>query len=615
MRWIFTILYLIGLPCGVAYASIPHHPVAASGIADEVRGIVPISSPRAPLPHSVSSNHTVKYDWATAGRLTSVTDWAGRTWTFSYDGGNRLSGIQYPNGVSHTRGYNADGQLTNLVHSKSGTPFISRSFERNLAGLKTREVIAAGLEVEPPDTWQTHTSDKADRLTGLARRDEYVIPERWRGYTPSYNQEGQVTNVSEGYRSWNSENGLVWNDAGRLVEYTGLRQTNLWTDTPPMPSWGLELGYDGLGARTVRTDELVTHRLVVDRVGRLRVPLMETDESNTAIRYYIWAPGVGLLAQIEANSTVHYVHADEIGSTLAMTDSSGSVSDQFAYSPWGELLGRTGTNTTAFTFVGGGGVTWEGGSLYKMGARYYDARLKRWLSSDPAGMAGGANLFAYCIGNPLALIDPEGKCGRENRIEFNMPEYGAAQSYQIIGGNIYSPTVTDFDVAIAVSGPLATMAAGSAPGVGQAMDIWTLTDPNAGMGWKVLAGATLTLDTLAGGLLPNAGAIRAADHATESSIVRVQHATSTTAADSIMADRQLVSQTSDRLVYGLSAEKPGVVSSTQAEILGTGARRADEVIEFDVPLNQLRRNDIGDVVLPSPVDLSGRNPVRLPIPQ
>jgi len=54
---------------------------------------------------------------------------------------------------------------------------------------------------------------------------------------------------------------------------------------------------------------------------------------------------------------------------------------------------------------------------------------------------------------------------------------------------------------------------------------------------------------------------------------------------------------------------------TQQEILGTGARYADEVVEFSVSLKELRTNDIGDVVLLSPVDLSNRNPIRLPIQQ
>jgi RHS repeat-associated protein len=424
----------LGLVTSLVLASIPRHIAHVPNLIDEA-DVLLRPSPRASLLNSQYSNHhnstlqyryekagavtnmvypgnqTVTYTWDQGRRLASVKDRANRTWNFSYDGASRLSGIQYPNGVNYSRGYNADGQLTNYVHSKSGTPFISRTFERNSAGLKMREVISAGLEVEQPDTWQKHTSDKADRLTGLTRRDEYVLPENWRGYTPSYNQEGQVTNVTEGYKAWSSDNNLIWDAAGRLVEYTGLRQTNLWTDLPPLPSWGLNLAYDGLGARTVRTDELVSHRLVVDRVGRLKLPLMETDSENTAIRYYIWAPGIGLLAQIEASGTIHYFHADENGSTLAMTDSSGNVTDQFAYSPWGELLGRTGTNTTSFTFIGGGGVTWEGGALYKMGARYYDARLKRWLSSDPIGMAGGANLYLYCNGNPLYWVDVLGMCG------------------------------------------------------------------------------------------------------------------------------------------------------------------------------------------------------------
>lgn len=423
-RLVILLLWILAVALDAA-ASIPRHDVTPD--------LACILSPRAPLLNVKTDHHNstvqyrydkaggitnivypgsqvVTYGWDQGGRLTSVKDWTGRIWNFSYDGGNRLAGISCPNGVSHTRGYNADGMVTNWVWSKGGTPFVSRSFQRNAAGLKTRETISAGLEVELPDTWQRHTSDKADRLVGVSRRDEYSVPERWRGITPLYNREGQVTNLTEGYGGWSTANDLVWDDAGRLVEYTGLRQTNLWMATPPTPTFGLSLAYDGLGARTVRTDESQTHRLVVDRVGRLQVPLVETDSGNTPIRYYVWAPGIGLLAQIEASGTIRYFHADENGSTLAMTDLNGNVTDQFCYSPWGELLGRTGTNTTLFTFVGGGGVTWEGGALYKMGARYYDARLKRWLSSDPAGLAGGANLYLYANGNPLRWVDLLGLC-------------------------------------------------------------------------------------------------------------------------------------------------------------------------------------------------------------
>jgi RHS repeat-associated protein len=50
------------------------------------------------------------------------------------------------------------------------------------------------------------------------------------------------------------------------------------------------------------------------------------------------------------------------------------------------------------------------GMIY-MRQRWYDPTLQRFISRDPIGLAGGANLYAYADGNPTKIVDPTGQQG------------------------------------------------------------------------------------------------------------------------------------------------------------------------------------------------------------
>jgi len=213
-----------------------------------------------------------------------------------------------------------------------------------------------------------------------------------------YDLNGALTNrYSEigGQRSEVGEQQFEYDCAGRMTFASTGNAT-------------LSVTYDALGNRLTTYAANTTRLWITDHADPRKRPLMETDSNGTPVRYFIWGGGM-LLALVEADGTIRYCHSDEQGSVVALTDASGAVTDQYCYGPYGTDWGHSGTNSIPFRWLGSHGVfNVDGSSLYLTRCRAYDSSLIRFLSQDPLGLGGGPNLYAYCLGSPLAYIDPLG---------------------------------------------------------------------------------------------------------------------------------------------------------------------------------------------------------------
>ena len=135
--------------------------------------------------------------------------------------------------------------------------------------------------------------------------------------------------------------------------------------------------------------------------------LMKTTDG--VVTKYVY--GKGLIGE-EVNNTFKTYHFDFRGSTIAITDASGAITDTFAYDTYGKCISRTGTSDVIFGYNGRDGVVTDGNGLIYMRARYYSPEMKRFINADiVAGSITNAvtlNRFAYANGNPISFVDPFG---------------------------------------------------------------------------------------------------------------------------------------------------------------------------------------------------------------
>jgi RHS repeat-associated protein len=117
-----------------------------------------------------------------------------------------------------------------------------------------------------------------------------------------------------------------------------------------------------------------------------------------------------------------YQLSNNIESATLELDESASIISYEEYYPYGDTSYQAGRNANEVSqkrYRYTGKEKDEESGLYYMLARYYSGWLGRWTASDPAGLVDGPNLYMYCRGNPVGLVDPKGMSSEEHWVEVN----------------------------------------------------------------------------------------------------------------------------------------------------------------------------------------------------
>lgn len=216
---------------------------------------------------------------------------------------------------------------------------------------------------------------------------------------------------------------MVWNHADQLVGATRTSTADDATTLPlPAATNPVYFAYDPRGQRVRKTSR--NGAVVRDRiyVGPYEVYREGADVHVTTLSI---VDDKDRVAMVETTLKAHepsqlgtrwrFQHANHLGSSALELSPSRVVLSYEESHPYGTTaLSTLQANLAPRRYRFTGMERDDETGLQCHGVRYYAPWLGRWCSSDPKGLADGANLFAYCRGRPSRMSD---RTGHEGKVE------------------------------------------------------------------------------------------------------------------------------------------------------------------------------------------------------
>jgi RHS repeat-associated protein len=328
-------------------------------------------------------NKIVNYGFDALNRMSALTNWLNGVVTYSYDNLGNWTSVSNANGTLTAFSYDAADRLVALTNAAPDTIVIA-AYTLTLDGVGNHTQATLSQPLLPIVLNQTNQYgyDSDNRLVTID------------GQSVTHNANGDLTYLGT--------NGYTYDVEDRLIQ---LSLTNTSTS----------FIYDGLGNRLSHTQNGQDQRFVLDRIGLLTQVLVEADSNNSPFAYYVY--GLGLAQRISPDGAVATYLFNAQGSTVALTDSGGHVTDSYAYESFGVLVNSNGASPQPFRYLGRYGIVDDSTGLLYARSRYFSPQLGRFLTKDTFGSKDDngqtLNRYIYAMNNCLRFKDISGLVATE----------------------------------------------------------------------------------------------------------------------------------------------------------------------------------------------------------
>ena len=232
--------------------------------------------------------------------------------------------------------------------------------------------------------------------------------------TPAYDAAGNTTTIPK--------------PANPAVGYTGIYDA--WNRLVAIKEGGdfvAEYGYDAAKRQTIQKSYSSgvlseTRHLCYTEPSKWQIVEERIGSSTDADRQFVW--GLRYIDDLvlrdrdtDGSGSIDerlYAMQDANWNVTAITNSSGTVQERYAYTAYGTPT----ILDAAFTSRDSSSYQWEtlyAGYRWNAATKHFQARhraygsaLGIWLQRDPVGLSAGVNLYQYALGQPLDTVDPFG---------------------------------------------------------------------------------------------------------------------------------------------------------------------------------------------------------------